>query len=332
MKLEDLVFSDLFVAETHETSWFKPTPDSLVTESVPQDCADELTKLRDRLNSQAGNSDFRVDWPDKTGLRLRVERIVVSDEKTVFVCRRYRILSGGLASLGIPTNIAKKMVTPALSNGLVVFLGKAGSGKSTTASAFIRERLETFGGVCWTVENPIELPLQGRHGKGVCYQTEVESDADIGAAICRLYRATPNIIFIGELREGNSVREAVAAATSGHLVVATFHASDLITGLGRLVRLSGDESVKDALADALRLGMHLELHNQATRPLPGEALVNNEIKNGTGTPPRVLSVEPLFVDDKSGNDAVRANIRTGDIHMLKSEIERQKRLFMTALP
>jgi Tfp pilus assembly pilus retraction ATPase PilT len=326
MNITELTFSDLFVAQEPDESWFKATPDSLVTEAVPEDCREELSKLRALLDSSVGNSNFKVDWPDKNGIRLRVERKEVADSKRVYVCRRYKLLPLPLTKLGMPKGVAEKLLSNELTEGLVIFLGKAGSGKTTTAFSFTCDRLSKFGGVCWTVENPIELPIQGRHGKGMCYQTEVESEDGIGPAIASLYRATPNIIVIGEVRTSAQVREAIAAGTSGHLVVVTFHASDLISGLARLTRMAGDDNASVALSDALKVAIHLQLHNTEEKPLPGTVLTAQGAI-GTGTPPRVLSVEPLWVtgDNREG---IKSTLRDGQFHQLKSEIERQKRSFM----
>lgn len=327
MSLSDLVFSDLFVAENAAASWFKPTPDSLNARSLPDDCESELLELRRHLDSRSGNSAFRIDWPNAQGVRLRVERIAVAESKVVYVCRRFRLMPGTLSALGMPTGVAEKLLAADLREGLVVFFGKAGSGKTTTAASFIAERLTRFGGVCWTIENPIELPLQGKHGKGWCYQTEASSDDDIGPSVRHLLRATPNMILIGEMRDGMAIREAVAAATSGHLVVATFHAPDLLTGISRLARLAGDDQATAAIADALRVAIHLSLYNaEPGVPLPGSALTVLDAK-GTGTPPRVLSVEPLWMSGQTA-EGLRSMVRDGDFHLLKSEVERQRRSFL----
>lgn len=327
MPLSDLVFSDLFVAENAATSWFKATPDSLNAQPVPAECEQELAELRRHLEAKSGSSAFRIDWPNSAGVRLRVERMSVAESKVVYVCRRFRLMPGTLASLGMPTAVAHKLLATDLLEGLVVFFGKAGSGKTTTAASFISERLNRFGGVCWTVENPIELPLQGKHGKGWCYQTEAASDDDIGPAVRHMLRATPNIIFIGEMRDGLAVREAIAAATSGHLVVATFHAADLLSGIARLARLAGDGNAPAAIADSLRVGVHLSLYNaESGVALPGSSLSVPDTK-GTGTPPRVLSVEPLWMSGQTA-EGLRSIVRDGDFHLLKSEVERQRRSFL----
>ena len=307
MSLSDQVFSDLFVTEDPATSWIKETPDTLTATAIPPELETELADLRRHLESASTNPAFRVDWD---GIRMRVERVRVADGKLVFVCRRYRHLPGSLVSLGMPQSIADKLLDPALKEGLVVFIGKAGSGKTTLATSFIRERLATFGGVCWTIENPIELPLQGRHGKGWCYQIEASSDDDIGPAVRHMLRTTPNIIFIGEIRDGLAVREAIAAATSGHLVVTTFHAGDLLTGLARLSRLADDDNASAALADGLRVGVHLRLSNAES-----------------GKPSRILSVEPLWMSGQVA-EGLRSIVRDGNFHLLKSEVERQRRNFV----
>lgn len=327
MKLKDIVFSDLFVTSDVATSWYKPTSDSLNNQPIPADCEVELQCLRSQLLIESTNSDFRIEWPDIEGIRLRVERITAANNETIFICRRFRLPPGTLESLGMPSAIAQKLLHPELKEGLVVFIGPSGAGKSTTAASFMLERLTIYGGVGWTVENPIELPLQGKHGKGVCYQTEITSDDDIGKSISKLYRATPNIILIGEVRDGLAVREAIAAATSGHLVVITFHANSLITGLARLARLAGDDNANVALSDALRVAINLSLRNINDKPLPGATTLSLKDTKGTGTPPRVLSVEPLWTNGEMAN-ALRAIIKSGDYGLLKSQIDNQRRLLM----
>jgi twitching motility protein PilT len=343
MQLSDLVFSDLCVAESLEDSWYKATPDSMITQLIPAECVEELGRFRDHLLEHGGRSStFKVEWPplDDTSQienpnelmlrRMRVERIGVyggAQGATVYICRRYRISPGPLASLGMPDPVAKKLMDASLSAGLIVFFGKTGSGKTTTAASCVTERLASFGGVCWTVENPIEIPMQGRYGPGVCYQTEVSSDEDIGEAIRRLYRATPNIIFLGELRDRSAVREALSASTSGHLVITTSHAPDLITGLSRLVQMAENNTASVTLADALQVAVHLELHTLGGgMPLP-DSLLSVDGTKGTGTPPRVLSVEPLWVPGIAA-DAVKSMLRDGGFHLLRSEVDRQKRAFM----
>jgi twitching motility protein PilT len=323
MALQDLTFSDLFVAPEAASSWYKLTPDSLTVTPVPPACFEELRALRQLLDERAGSlgrPSFRVQWPTANGFDLRVGQMRVASGQSIFVCRRFRMPASKLTDLGMPTVFAEQFMAPDLSEGLVVFLGKAGSGKTTTASSFAKERLTRYGGVCWTIENPMEVRFEGEHGLGRCYQTEVPSDGHIGGAVRDILRASPNIIYIGELRDSVAVREAITASTSGHLVITTFHAADLVSGLARLAVLANNDKVSAALADALRAAAHLTLRN--VDPAREQA-------KGTGTPPRVLSVEPIWVTGQLA-DGVTSILREGNFHQLKSEVERQRRLAMSS--
>lgn len=325
--IADLEFSDIFITDDPKTCWYKATSDSMRVELVPEECWSEIAALRSALELKAAKrSMFRVHWPDDASAGMRVEQIMTADSKALFVARRFRIVTGSLTDLGVPTIVAEGLMDPAMTKGLVLFLGKTGSGKSTTAAAFIRERLERFGGVCYTIENPIELPLQGMIGKGCCYQTEINDDRFFSERMVSILRGNPNIILFGEIRDGRAVKQAVDAANTGHLVIATFHAGDLITGLGRFLRLVDDEATTESLADVLKVAIHLGLYNKGAA-LPSMSLVNSG-SMGTGSPPRILSVEPLWItgDDTTG---IQSMIRSGKTHLLKSEVERQRRDLMS---
>lgn len=310
--LADLVFSDLCIDQTISNSWLKETPDSLKTEPLPAHCHEEAQQLLEALEThfrQVSKPNFRHVWRDHP---MRVQRMKLNDGRGVFVCRQFKKLEGGLTGLGMPKPVASQLLAADLREGLVVFLGKAGAGKTTAAGTTCIERLETQGGVCWTIENPIEMAMEGRHGNGICYQTEADSDEHMAALIAEVYRATPNMIFVGEARDGKTVREAVTAGLSGHLVFLTLHAGDIISGISRMSSLHGGVNSLRLLSDALRVLVHVNLHHHP--PIPPQ-----------GKTRRVLSVEPLVV---TGNESIQATIREGSLHLLRSEIDRQRRIFM----
>lgn len=324
-----LEFSDLYVAELPELCWYKRTPDSLTVIPVPAAMKEDLESMYGILCAQSKSlgTEFSIQWPPRAAAgtkqeKMRCKLMTLGSKKTVFVCRRFNLIANKMSQLGVPNAFIKQLTSHKLKDGLVIFMGKAGSGKTTTASAFTMERLALHGGVCWTVENPMEIPMQGQHGNGWCYQTQVSSDAGIGPAIRDMLRASPNIIYIGELRDSLAVQEAITAGISGHLVVATFHSGDLINGLGRLALLAKDEMISAALADSLRAAVHLSLHIHDPEQEP--PLGSEPKSKGTGTPPRVLSVEPLWMNGET-SDALKSIIRDKSYHMLKSEVDKQRR-------
>ena len=306
MTLADLRFSDLFLPELVAHAWYKISPSSLDRVTVDPALHPELKRLWGELQARAPGElhDFRIDY---SGMRLRVERMEISDASTVFVMRRYGVPPSSLAGLGFPKLVASQLLS--MKDGLILFVGQTGSGKSTTAMAVVVEWLSQHGGVCWTVENPVEIDITGDHGKGVCYQTEVSRDADFGLSIIRMLRASPNLIMVGEIRDDLAAREAIHAATSGHLVVSTFHGNDIVSGLARFAGKAGVDS--HGFADALRAILHLRLKIDESAPQE-----------------RILIVEPLMIVGNAA-DGIRSTIRAGDFHLLKSEIERQRRLFMS---
>lgn len=318
LNLFNLDFTDLFVAKNPSKSWYKESTDSLQAKKLPQSCLLDVEELRKLLlEHPEDDHDFSLTYD---GIKMRVERMDTHDG-SIFVCRRYRVAPKCLADLGFPQMIASRLMSDKpkqmIRDGLVLFTGRTGSGKSTTAAAYIIERLKKFGGVCWTVENPIELSIQGDHGKGVCYQTEVPSDR-FGASVRRILRAAPNIIMLGEIRDSDSAVEALRAATSGHLVVTTLHANDVISGLSRLSRLAGGN---EDMQEAIRAVIHLDLRSREriTKISPED--------EWSSMPDRVLQVDPLIIS-QDGDFGIRSQLKETDFSQLKSEVERQKRMFM----
>jgi hypothetical protein len=189
------------------------------------------------------------------------------------------------------------------------------------------DRLREYGGTAWTIENPIEMPLQGPHGKGWCYQIEVDEDEQIGGEIRELYRAVPNILMIGEVRDARTAREVIRAAGSGYLVIITFHGNDLPSAISQFVRLATDGNVGStsaSVADVLRAAIYLELH---TLPIEGSVKRTSLVgEASTGVPPQALSAKPLFFLDREGGP--RSMVRSGDYHLLANEIDRQRRALM----
>ncbi|SRR5688572_11670249 len=118
--------------------------------------------------------------------------------------------------------------------GMILVVGAAGSGKSTTIASMLDHRNELSTGHVLTFEDPIEYLF--RNKKSIINQREIGSDArTLQAALRSAMRQAPDVIFIGEIRDRDTMSAAVAYSMSGHLVVATLHATNSAHALNRVI-------------------------------------------------------------------------------------------------
>ena len=135
------------------------------------------------------------------------------------------------ASLNLPEPFLRQVDAP---NGLVLVSGPTGSGKSTSLAMLLDRFLRTRGGHAITVEDPVEFLFES--DAGVVHQREIGSHArSFAAALKAALREDPDILLIGELRDSASASLALAAAETGHTVLATLHASSSIGAIARLL-------------------------------------------------------------------------------------------------
>jgi len=128
-----------------------------------------------------------------------------------------------------------------LSHGLVLVTGMTGAGKTTTLAAMIRKISEEREAVIVTIEDPIEFYFKS--GRSIIKQRELGSDTkSFAEALRHVLRQDPDVIMVGEMRDRETVRAALTAAETGHLVLATLHTNDAPQALDRIVDyFPGDE-------------------------------------------------------------------------------------------
>ncbi|MBU3640987.1 ATPase, T2SS/T4P/T4SS family [Polynucleobacter sp. Fuers-14] len=334
--LLDLVFSDIYLLENPRDCRYKESSDSLRLREFEAPLHEELSKLYRYLGEQCDAStpgSMTALWPAATqsAMRLRVTNLVGSNDQTVFYIRRYRQGVATLADLGVPKPIIERLLSPTLTQGLCMLGGKAGSGKTTLANSMIVARLTALGGVCVTAENPVELQIAGRHGDGMCFSHEVNSDQEMATAVINFLRTSPNIIFLGEIRDAFVAKEAVLAALSGHLVITTFHGPSLVGALARFAGFIGDNNL---LADALSAVAYLELCETKDQTelfsLKSASALSDRRGEGQGqnAPASIRNSKKLTIDflwflGPEGT-ALSSVVRSGNFPMLSSEISRQR--------
>ena len=118
--------------------------------------------------------------------------------------------------------------------GIVLLAGATGSGKSTTLAAMIDHINETRSRHIVTIEDPIEFVHRDK--RSAISQREVGMDtASFARALRRVLRQDPDVILIGEMRDEETVRTALSAAETGHLVFSTIHAVDATESINRML-------------------------------------------------------------------------------------------------
>lgn len=135
-----------------------------------------------------------------------------------------------LDTLGLPAAIEQLTRLP---RGLVLVGGPTGSGKTTTLAAIVEEMNRRDARHIVTIEDPIEY--EHRHQLSVVEQVEVGVDApDFATALRAAVRQAPDVIVVGEMRDPDTMRTAVAAAQTGHLVFSTVHTPDVTSTVSRV--------------------------------------------------------------------------------------------------
>lgn len=156
-----------------------------------------------------------------------------------------------LASLGAPAILDELVASP---RGLVLVTGPTGSGKSTTLAAMLDAVNERQAAHILTIEDPIEFVHTSR--RSLINQREVGPHTrSFAHALRSALREDPDVILIGELRDLDTIRLALTAAETGHLVFGTLHTSSATKTVDRIVDVfPGDEKdmVRAMLSESLR--------------------------------------------------------------------------------
>ena len=156
-----------------------------------------------------------------------------------------------LEELGAPA-IARDLAL--LPRGLVLLTGPTGSGKSTTLTAMVDIINELLPAHVITIEDPIEFHHESK--RALVHQREVGTDTgSFAEALRRVLRQDPDVILIGELRDPESIRTALSAAETGHLVLSTLHTQGASKSINRIVDVfpaDQQQQIRTQLGDTLQ--------------------------------------------------------------------------------
>jgi twitching motility protein PilT len=177
---------------------------------------------------QDGEADFSYSLPGASRFRVNAFR---QRGSTSIVCRAIPYEIRSVEELGLPPVVTR---LAEVQRGIILVTGTTGSGKSTTLAAMIDHINRTRPHHIVTLEDPIEYLHEDKHS--IVNQREVGSDTESFArAMRRVLRQDPDVILIGEMRDEETVRTALSAAETGHLVLSTVHTLDATETINRII-------------------------------------------------------------------------------------------------
>jgi twitching motility protein PilT len=175
-----------------------------------------------------GEADFSYAIPGLSRFRVNAFR---QRGSTSIVCRAIPFQVRSVDDLGLPEVIGKLADEQ---RGIVLLTGTTGSGKSTTLAAMIDRINDAHARHIITLEDPIEY--LHRDKLSIINQREVGQDTESFArAMRRVLRQDPDVILVGEMRDEETVRTALSAAETGHLVLSTLHTLDATETVNRII-------------------------------------------------------------------------------------------------
>jgi twitching motility protein PilU len=169
-----------------------------------------------------------------------------------------------LGSLNLP-EILNTLVLE--KRGLILLVGATGTGKSTTLASMLEQRNQQMAGHILTIEDPIEFTFTNK--RSMVNQREVGRDTQsLQVALKNALRQAPDCIYIGEIRDRETMTMAISYSLSGHLVVSTLHANNSYHALGRILSFYSPESRPALLAD-LAAGLRAIVSQRLVRATAG---------------------------------------------------------------
>ena len=201
------------------------------------------------------------------------------------------------AELGLPDKLDELTRRP---NGLVLVTGPTGAGKTTTLNYLVDLINSERRCKIVTIEDPIEFVHQNK--RAIVVQQEVLTDVhSFNRALIHVLRQDPDVIVVGEMRDYEAISTALAAAETGHLVLATMHSPNVAHALERIVGVFEGNAQRQII---------LQLSNAL------QGIISQDLLPAADRTRRVLAYELLVA-----NGAVRNLIRENQVHQLENLLQ-----------
>ena len=281
---------------------FDPVPASETHDLLVPTCPEDM---RHRLQDDR-NLDFAFEVMDEernSRYRYRANYFFAGDD--LGAC--FRIIPTMIPDFtwaNFPLELAERLTN--FRNGIILFSGVAGSGKTTSLAMLIKEFMDQGGKRIVTIEEPIEYLFEsGTSGGGTSVITQREVGRDVKSFADGLkygLRQDPDIILVGEIRDQDTAQIALSAAETGHLVLATLHTRDAKGAISRFSDLF-EPNMQNEIRAQLALGL---------RAVVCQHLLPSSIEGSK----RELALEILI-----NNSPIASGIRMGKLESLDNNIQ-----------
>jgi twitching motility protein PilT len=316
--LREIDFTDIYVSEGTEDAKMRglvEIDDPIYAVGI-NDVVD-LAQVRMKVIQMGQMEDEFV--LDHDTVRYRVSKINNESGSSWYALRRALDPIPRLRKLlaGVSPFVIQELgrIGKAPNRGLVLLAGATGAGKTTTICSLLQEYLLTYGDVATTIEDPPELKLEGsyRNGAGQCFQVKVK-DGDFAKPLRSALRYQPRYILLGEIRDPEGASEAMRAAISGHIVLATIHSGTIPEAIQAMLKLVSARLEMDMARTMLGDGLAAVMHQEMKR-----------VKTTDGRVERRVVLKTLFLGDSSNpaTAGARSKIREGKVLGLVDDIEAQ---------
>ena len=214
--------------------------ESILIEIAPQNLKDKILSLQD--------VDFVYEIKNCSRFRINYSRQI---GKPALVIRNIPYKIKTLNELRLP-QMLESIVD--YQNGIVFITGPTGSGKSTTIASLIDKICSKYAKHIVTIEDPIEFIYSNK--KSIVSQRQLGVDtASFSEGIKYALRQDPDVIFIGEIRDRDTLEAALKASETGHLVLTTLHTNDAVQTINRIISMfdiANRDNIRKQLAETLR--------------------------------------------------------------------------------
>ena len=299
--------SDLFVSKDFPPAMkiqgiLQPLTNQKLTGEVSRELAHSLMNERQREDfARDLECNFAISLPGVARFRVNV---FLQQQNVGMVIRTIANEIPDFAKLGLPDSLKEIVMTK---RGLVLVVGATGSGKSTTLAAMIDHRNRNSAGHIVTVEDPVEFVHQSH--QSLITHREVGIDTHSWHnALKNTLRQAPDVILIGEIRDTETMENAVAFAETGHLCLGTLHSNSANQTIDRIINFFPEERRKQLLMD---LSSNL-------RAIVSQRLVRTADGKGRKAAMEILINTPIVAD----------KLLKGEFHEIKGIMSKSRELGM----